>query len=210
MKVLNLYAGLGGNRKLWQNVEVTAVEISEHLTEVYNQHFPDDTVIVGDAHAYLLDHYKEFDFIWSSPPCPTHSNARYWGSKGGNCELKYPDMNLYQEIIFLKHYALKGQKWVVENVKPYYTPLIRGQELGRHIFWTNFRLTHFEYTSNYVHNGKDMERVRKFIDFDLSQYKGGDKCKVIRNCVHPELGLHIFNRAYNIIQEQNINQTTLF
>lgn len=27
IKALNLYARLGGNRKLWKNVEVTAVEI---------------------------------------------------------------------------------------------------------------------------------------------------------------------------------------
>lgn len=26
IKVLNLYAGIGGNRKLWEGVEVTAVE----------------------------------------------------------------------------------------------------------------------------------------------------------------------------------------
>ena len=27
MKVLNLYCGIGGNRKLWEDVEVTAVEL---------------------------------------------------------------------------------------------------------------------------------------------------------------------------------------
>ena len=35
---------------------------------------------------------------------------------------KYADMALYEEILFLKH-NIKGG-WVVENVKPYYTPLI--------------------------------------------------------------------------------------
>jgi hypothetical protein len=28
VRVLNLYAGIGGNRKHWENVEVTAVEYS--------------------------------------------------------------------------------------------------------------------------------------------------------------------------------------
>src|SRR5680860_1285631 len=83
MDVLNLYAGIGGNRKLWTDCDVTAVEWDEETAKVYQDYFPNDKVIVGDAHQYLLDHYKEFDFIWSSPPCPTHSRARFWASKGG-------------------------------------------------------------------------------------------------------------------------------
>lgn len=118
MKVLNLYAGIGGNRKLWEDVEVTAVEYNEEIAAIYKDYFPNDNVIVTDAHEYLLQHYKEFDFIWSSPPCPTHSRARYWGSKGGTCEVKYPDWKLWQEILFLKHYC--ECPYVVENVIPFY------------------------------------------------------------------------------------------
>ena len=74
MKILNLYAGIGGNRKLWGDEhEITAVEYDEATAEVYTQYFPNDNMIVTDAHEYLLNHYKEYDFIWSSPPCPTHS-----------------------------------------------------------------------------------------------------------------------------------------
>ncbi len=68
MKVLNLYAGIGGNRKFWTDCEVTAIEFREDIAKVYKEYFPNDTVVVADAHKYLLDHYKEFDFIWSSPP----------------------------------------------------------------------------------------------------------------------------------------------
>ena len=50
MKVLNLYAGLGGNRKLWENVEVTAVEMNEEIAGIYKEYFPQDVIIVGDAH----------------------------------------------------------------------------------------------------------------------------------------------------------------
>lgn len=58
MKVLNLYAGIGGNRKLWPaECEVTAVELNPEVAEVYKENFPHDTVIVGDAHEYLLEHY---------------------------------------------------------------------------------------------------------------------------------------------------------
>src|SRR6185503_4564267 len=122
LKVLNLYAGIGGNRKLWEDVEVTAVELREDIAEVYKHYFPGDKLIIADAHQYLLDHYTEFDFIWSSPPCQTHSRARMWRFKNNNkVEKKYPDMKLYQEILWLKHY-FKG-KWLVENVNPFYEPL---------------------------------------------------------------------------------------
>ena len=107
MKVLNLYACLGGNRYKWTNCEVTAVELDPHLAELYKNRFPNDKVIVADAHQYLLDHYKEFDFIWSSPPCPSHSQSRLAHSKGINSTIKpiYPDLKLYEEIIFLEYFG---------------------------------------------------------------------------------------------------------
>lgn len=65
IKVLNLYAGLGGNRKLWENVKVTAVELRPDIARVYADHFPEDELIICDAHQYLLDHYSEYDFVWT-------------------------------------------------------------------------------------------------------------------------------------------------
>ena len=148
-KVLNLYACLGGNRYKWNEVaeqanielEVTAVELDEELSKLYQERFINDIVIVADAHQYLLDHYKEFDFIWSSPPCPSHSRARYWSSSNYDTttEAIYADMKLYEEILFLQHYYKTG-KWVVENVIPYYEPLISAKKRDRHLYWTNFNL----------------------------------------------------------------------
>ena len=138
MKILNLYACLGGNRYKWNDEhDITAVELDAEIAELYQQRFPNDTVIVGDAHQYLLDHYKEFDFIWSSPPCPTHSSFQV--SMKSVRKMKYPDMKLYQEIIFLKHFF--NGKYCVENVTPYYEPLIPAHKRGRHLFWTNFNLS---------------------------------------------------------------------
>ncbi|KKN62897.1 hypothetical protein LCGC14_0507500, partial [marine sediment metagenome] len=115
MKILNLYAGIGGNRKLWPaEHEVTAIENNKEIAEIYQDFFPNDKVIVTDAHQYLLKHYKEFDFIWSSPPCPTHSQLRKGLSMEYGAKAVYPDMKLYEEILFLQGY-FKG-KWVVENV----------------------------------------------------------------------------------------------
>ena len=87
VRILNLYAGIGGNRKLWgDSFHVTAVEYDEATAEVYRELFPNDTVIVADAHEYLLNNYKNFDFIWSSPPCPTHSDIRRCGVHAGQYE----------------------------------------------------------------------------------------------------------------------------
>ncbi len=105
MKILNLYACLGGNRYKWDEVadiEVTAVELDPELARLYQERFPQDKVIVTDAHQYLLDHYSEFDFIWSSPPCPTHSKARF--ARRETTTTEYPNMKLYREILFLKHW----------------------------------------------------------------------------------------------------------
>jgi len=199
MKVLNLYAGLGGNRKHWKDVEVTAIEMEENIANVYKQNFPNDTVIVADAHQYLLEHHKEFDFIWSSPPCQTHSKM----AKATRHELnRYTDMSLYQEVIFLNNF-FKG-RFVVENVKPFYTPLIKPTvEMGRHIFWTNFEIFPIDLPNikGFINKGTVAE-TQHLKDWLGIQYKGnlyykGNHCpgQVLRNCVHPDLGLHIFNES---------------
>ena len=191
MKILNLYAGIGGNRKLWGGYDITAVENDPEIAAVYADLFPEDTVIVGDAHEYLVEHYKEFDFIWSSPPCPTHSKLRYMHDKK-----IYPDMSMYQEIILLQNFA-KG-KWVVENVEPYYTPLIPPTaNLHRHLFWSNFSIDKFIYTEKLqtAKAAKERELLQSKFGYDLDKYKGIDKRKVLRNAVVPELGLHVFNSS---------------
>jgi len=189
MKVLNLYAGIGGNRKLWEDVEVTAVEIDPKIAAIYKEFFPDDEVIVGDAHQYLLDHFKEFDFIWSSPPCPTHSRARFW--RYSSEKPMYPDFKLYEEIVFLKHHC--KSKWVAENVVPYYDPLIPGTKIGRHLFWSNFRIGAFEHKSS-----------------DIKKLSGTNwRDKLERNKVDPEIGLYIFNCARNVITKSNTKQLSI-
>ena len=214
MKILNLYACLGGNRYKWgEEHEITAVELDPELARMYQERFPNDTVVVSDAHQYLLDHYKEFDFIWSSPPCPTHSRARFWNSSNyeNNTEAVYPDMKLYQEILFLQHY-FKG-KYVVENVIPFYEPLIPAKKRGRHLYWTNFNLpkTLSKRNLKIVEKGKEMERLVKFHDYDFTQYKGLQFVyKIGRNLVDYEAGKTILDTALGIVKKQNPNQTNIF
>ena len=216
MKILNLYACLGGNRYKWGNEhEITAVEWDEELAKLYQERFPNDKVVVADAHQYLLDHYKEYDFIWSSPPCPTHSRARGWNTK---VETKYPDMRLYQEIILLETVS-KGEnprfkgKYVVENVIPYYEPLIVAQKRGRHLYWCNFKLplSIGERKNPHIGGNKEIEAFCKFHDYDFRKYKGKqDVRKIARNLVDYEAGKTILDTAMGIIEKQNVQQTELF
>lgn len=213
-KVLNLYACLGGNRLKWSDCEVTAVELDPELARMYQERFPNDTVIVGDAHQYLLDHYKEFDFIWSSPPCPSHSRARYWNSSNyeTTTEPVYPDMKLYQEIIFLDNYFKTG-KWVVENVIPYYEPLIKAQKRGRHLYWCNFTLPNNINDRRFpISSAKqELKGLCEFHQYDFTNYKGDQSLiKIARNLVDFEAGLTIFNTARNIIEKSNTKQQSLF
>ena len=218
MKILNLYACLGGNRYKWNEVkddiEVTAVELDKECARLYQERFPNDKVIVADAHQYLLDHYKEYDFVWSSPPCPTHSTVRFSQHLKDNHIPKYVDMKLYQEIIFLDNY-FKG-KYVVENVIPYYTPLIPAKKRGRHLYWTNFLLP-----SNLSERkegkgimgvtGNEIKKLSNFHNYDFNKYKGKQRRdKIARNLVDYEVGKIIFETMLGIMKQQNVKQNILF
>lgn len=194
MKILNLYAGIGGNRKLWGDEhEITAVEIVPEIAAIYKDLFPKDNIIIDDAHEYLRKHFREFDFIWASPPCPTHSvlqMTRYYDKN-----LKYPDMTLYQEIIWLKTF-FKG-KWVIENVKPYYEPLIKPTfTMDRHYFWSSDIIEPMQLDSiNYTKIRDNTHSMEEAYGFDLSKYKGTTEIrKVLRNCVKPEVGKYILEQ----------------
>ena len=215
MKILNLYACLGGNRYKWnevkEDIEVTAVEWDEELAKLYQERFPNDTVIVADAHQYLLDHYKEFDFIWSSPPCPTHSRARYWAIGANGKSPTYPNMNLYSEILLLD-YHFKG-KYVVENVIPYYQPMLNPKKRGRHLYWTNFNLPSNLRDRRFKisQTKNELQELCKFHEIDLSTYKGEQsKVKIGRNLVDYDAGKTIFETALGIIRKQDVKQTELF
>jgi DNA (cytosine-5)-methyltransferase 1 len=205
MNVLNLYAGIGGNRKLWTDVDVTAVEIDPKIAKVYRKIFPKDKVIVDDAEKFIEDNFREYDFIWASPPCPSHSlmcNSQH--------KKKLPDMKLYGLIIFLSKW-FKG-KWVVENVKPYYEPLIKPHAtIDRHIFWSNFSISKMSINKKKewcIRRAQIPELCEQHnIDFsvfdcikDVSEVHVGKKQfrrrQILRNCVRPEIGLHIFKCAF--------------
>lgn len=214
-KILNLYSCLGGNRYLWDkvaNIEVTAVELDPEAARLYQERFPNDIVIVADAHQYLLDHYKDFDFIWSSPPCPSHSRVRISQKTRKTFIPVFPDLKLYEEVIFLDNYF--DGKYVVENVIPYYEPLIPAQKRGRHLYWCNFILPNDigerKMFSNMIEKG-DIKQLSEFHDYDFNKYKGEQRLnKMARNLVDYEAGKTILQTALGIIQKTNTKQYNLF
>jgi DNA (cytosine-5)-methyltransferase 1 len=198
-RVLNLYSGIGGNRKHWEGVEITAIESDSKIAEIYSKQYPNDEMIVGDAHSFLESHHNEFDFIWTSPPCQTHSKMAKCNSRTNK---KFPDFRLYEEIVFLQNFH-KGL-WIVENVNPFYKPLIEPtNKAGRHRFWANFEFECDEVESpkNFI-NMTSLKHKQTMMDWLGIYYEGNVYCgkshcplQVMRNCVHPKMGKQIFDCA---------------
>mgnify|MGYP003654910519 FL=1 len=201
MKILNLYSGIGGNRCLWgEKHEITSVENNESIAKIYKDLYPDDKVIVADGHLYLQDNFKEYDFIWSSPPCPTHSRMRFKAYCNGKGKALFPDMKLYEEILFLQQYTKKTKiKYVVENVKGWYNPLVEPQSMGRHYIWSNFQIPNIKIKSNSTGNNKGMTLQKKMQikGYDIKEWHNykGDKRTLINNCVEKQIGLEILNAS---------------
>lgn len=201
MRILNLYGALGGNSELWddESNEITHVELNKKIAAVTIRRKPKQRMIIADAHQFLLDHYKEYDFVWSSPPCQKHSKMNKFTRHN---MVRYIDGKLIEEIIFLETY-FKG-KWVVENVVPYYKPYGNPVKIGWHLFWSNFPITDFKepkQPKNFINeatvSGKKLMMDWLGIHFEENIYYEGNHCpaQVLRNCVHPQIGLHVLNCA---------------
>jgi hypothetical protein len=198
MKILNLFAGLGGNRKFWDDVarekgvsiEVTAVEFDPEIAKAYAKRYPNDNVIVCDAWDYAAKNYLNFDFIWASPPCQSHSRLNFCNNSRNEATRVLPDFRLYELISYLKAFCKKA--FVVENVVPYYEPLIRPTaEIGRHYFWSSFALDGINTSAfRVIKHVKNVD----FKDFSLDEFKIKNKRQAIRNEVDYEIGKKIFER----------------
>ena len=92
-------------------------------------------------------------------------------------------------ILFLENH-FEG-KYVVENVIPYYEPLIPAQKRGRHLYWCNFNLPNDigerKMFKNMVEVG-DIKQLSEFHDYDFTKYKGEQRLnKIARNLVDYEV-----------------------
>ena len=118
-------------------------------------------------------------------------------------------MKLYQEIIFLQYNSPEGQKWVVENVKPYYQTLIKPSvELQRHLLWCNFEIPIKNFTQSKLRSAQ-ISDLQDYLGMDISQFKIQNKRQILRNCLHPQIGEYIFNLAQNNVLIKNTEQFKL-
>ena len=205
MKILNLYAGVGGNRKLWGDEhEILAVENNERIADVYSRLYPNDRISVDDAHEILLHCHQDFDFIWSSPPCQSHTQM-VKVTRHQSQQRRYPDMGLYAEIVFLRHFF--HGKWVVENVEPYYGVMhpdgVFVKQIGRHVFWSNFQIYAEDVPTpeNFINLANMAGKVKMQewlgIHYEENIYYDGNHCpaQILRNAVHPLIGEQILESA---------------
>ena len=186
MKILNLFAGIGGNRSAWgTDHEITAVEFDPDIAQIYHERFPHDMVIVGDAYEFIEQHIDEFEFIWGSPICKTHSKLNLYGQN-----LRLPDLRLYSIIIFLERFH-RGL-YCIENVVPYYDPLVKPTvQLGRHLFWSNFNIPIKSFP-------QPKGTIKDLAIKDLQEWHNIYKTKnreYLRNCVDYRIGKYILDCA---------------
>ena len=204
MKILNAYAGIGANTWNWDRDkhDITHLEKNEEIADCLKDLQPEDQVIIGDAYKFIENNHDRYDFIWASPPCPTHSSIRKAGAKNGQYREKMPDFKLYSIIEFLDTF-FEGD-YVVENVaKTWYDPWIEPQKESRHFFWSNQVIPKVDVPTQEIHQG-NIEKWQEVLGVDLSDYsfKTVEKRKVLRNCVNPKLG-------EKILQSRKTKQETL-
>jgi len=202
-EILNAWAGIGGNTHNWNRdkYNITHIEINQEIAEANAQLHPNDTVIQTDAKQFLVENYQDFDYIWASPPCPSHSSIAKAGAKNGQYNAKIPDMNLYGVIIFLDEYF--ESDWTVENVQPYYDRLDKqerekqeakqtvippAKKTSRHLFWSSHEIPETSVPRSGF-NKKNNQEIMDWLGIQVEKsFDTVEKRKVLRNCVHPGIG----------------------
>lgn len=197
MRVLNAYAGIGGNRHLWpEEWQVTAVELDERIAAEYARRYPRDTVLVEDAHRHVLDRAGEYDAVWTSPPCPSHSRmARSVAARTGR-DLN-PDPRLWAEI---RHLRATVQLYVVENVHTYYAPpILPDLVTQRHYYWASevpMMLTPEVPARWHAHKKGTEEYAEAYGVPPIPPGVVRDRRGVLRNAVLPREGLMVAMAAF--------------
>lgn len=190
VKILNLFAGIGGNRKAWSNHEIISVEINQDLARVYHQFYPEDLIIVDDVYKFLKrNELNKFDFIWASPPCTTHTCMT-----GANKRL-VPDVT---GIYGLKLYfdSVYQNAYVIENTQPWYQPLIQPSvKLDRHYFWSNFFIPCGNFAPRREKKYTSLTNPELLKFHNIPNFRLYDKTLrkevILRNCCHYSIGEHI-------------------
>jgi DNA (cytosine-5)-methyltransferase 1 len=195
-------AGFGANTHLLnrKEVDVTHTEMFQDIANVNRLLHPDDEVIVADTFQHFQENHEKYNFAWFSVNCQGHS--KMVKATRHNVNKIPPVTELYGLIIFLTHFY-KGD-WVVENVVPFYKPLIEPTlRVGRHLFWSNkplFGIEDVKRPTGFINKAtkKGADELKKWLglEFEWYVYYKGNHCpaQTLRNCVHPKLGVQIFNQ----------------
>lgn len=211
--IANLYAGIGGNRKLWGDEHfVIAVEKDPRIAYAYRKHFPKDLVIVGDCIEFIEHNHQIIDLVWASPPCITHSSLN--NSRKTQGFSHFPDLTgLYGYNLYLEDCVKYKGKYIIENVEiqKYHRNLIPPSiEIGRHYFWTNFSISDkavkeivekVDEKKPYSEIRDDPTAMAKEYGYALEDLPSNLRKITLRNCVIPEVGLFLFNQAVKVIQK---------
>jgi DNA (cytosine-5)-methyltransferase 1 len=134
---------------------------------------------------------------------------------GQNRTRRFPDMRLYEEIVYLRQFC--SSWWIVENVKPYYGALLEPTTVGRHLFWSNFEFTaddvprpkgfiqQTKVTKQDLHDWLDIHFEKniyyKWTDAEGVLHKNHCPFQILRNAVHPKLGLQILDAVLHLQKE---------
>jgi DNA (cytosine-5)-methyltransferase 1 len=200
LKILNLFCGIGGNRLKWTNCEVTAIDLDSEICDLYQKRFINDKVICGDAFQFFEDHWEEYDVIWASPPCQTHSRQQYRQK-----EKVLPDFRLYSLIKFCQLWV-KDKIWVIENVEVIDEVIPHTFKVNRHLFWSNLVIPSKTFEKlynppNYIgkdgkkHNGglSDLSIAELLELHQMEDFNHKEKRSILRNCVDYRIGEYILN-----------------
>lgn len=156
MKILDLFCGGGGaSVGMAKYGDITGIDMEPQPEYPFK-------FIRGDALGFDIDFYRQFDIIWSSPPCQAYSVACANARKQGK---EYPDLIEATRDLLLK----VNKPFVIENVPG--SPLITGLLLCGSMFNLNIvRHRFFEIGGFYT---KQPDHARHNEDFITVVGSGG-------------------------------------
>ncbi len=176
------------------------------ICKIYQELYPNDTVIVGDVNDHFRKHSDEYGFAWFSPPCQPNTRLviANWGRYGN-----IPPIPNFDQVYGIQPWLKKCFKgsWVIENVIPWYEPPYKPMvNLGRHLFWSNFIIPHKKFKENRIAIDKILlPELAKFQKVDLEWLKSfkfphwtknHDVYRtILRNMVNKKIGKYILNCA---------------
>ncbi len=199
-KILNLYAGIGGNRALWdklKNIHVTAVESNPKIAAIYSMLYPNYTVIIADAHDYLFKHFQDYDFIWSSPPNVRPAYTPY-----------FEDFTLFQHVFFMHRFC---KAYCIECPDVYWTQ--EETQIGKPVncykssYWSSFRFPRIAVNGiqrDFYMSKETAKRNRTGIDLSVVKYK--NKRKLFTDATMPQVGFEILEH-WLLLDIQNTRKT---